>query len=167
MSDSSEFFLNSGAGVVLLDCFEISHSLFTQTYYVVRNAPNGVTVTHEDSTTHAYEYYPLQCTKGGSGTNLEQSISVQFGDLGEILPKELDLIRAGNGFDEYPAVKYRAYRSDDLTHVMDGTAIYLEIRDLDFNREGCSFVAKAPSLNISKTGELFKIGRFPMLRGLL
>jgi hypothetical protein len=109
----------------------------------------------------------MRCKKGGTSTNLEQSLEVEFGDLGSIIPTEIDAIRAGDGFSEYPVVKYRAYRSDDLDTVMDGTAIYLEIREFDFTRTGAVFVAKAPSLNISKTGELFKIARFPMLRGLL
>lgn len=167
MSAWSEYFLNSDPSVALLDCLEISHSNFTQVYYVVRNAPAGVTVTHEDSSSHVYEYYPLSLKRMASRTTLEQSIEVEFGDLGSIIPREIDAVRAADGFAEYPQVRYRAYRSDDLDTVMDGSAILLEIREFDFTRTGARFTAKAPSLNVSKTGELFKIARFPMLKGLL
>lgn len=167
MSAWSEYFLNSSPSVALLDCLEISHSNFTQTFYVVRNAPAGVTVLHEDSSSHVYEYYPLRLKRMAARTTLEQSLEVEFGDLGSIIPTQIDAVRAGNGFSEYPKVRYRAYRSDDLETVMDGTAILLEIREFDFTRTGAKFTAKAPSLNVAKTGELFKVARFPMLKGLL
>jgi hypothetical protein len=165
MSAYSEFFLNSESSVVQLDCLEISHSLFTQTFYVVRNATRGVTVTHEDETEHAYEYYPLKCTLSGPRGDLDHVLRIEFGDLGQVLPQQLDAIRAGNGFSEFPVVRYRTYRSDDLDTVLFGP-LYLEVRNMVFKREGCAFEAKAPSLNMKRTGELYSLARFPMLRGL-
>lgn len=47
MTDYSEFFLASPPSVVKLDCLEIAHTNFSQAYRIVRNAPDGVTVTHE------------------------------------------------------------------------------------------------------------------------
>lgn len=166
MSDYSEFFLNSKSSIVKLDCIEISHSLFTQTYYVVRNATQGVTVTHEDAAEHAYSYYPLRLRLSGPREDLDHVLRIELGDLGEIIPAEMDAIRAGDGFGEYPVVKYRTYRSDDLANVLDGPLV-LEVVNSTFAREGAVFDAKAPSLNVAKTGELYKIARFPMLAGLL
>lgn len=166
MSAYSEFFLNSSSRVVQLECLEISHSLFTQTYYVVRNAAQGVTVTHEDASSHDYEYYPLRLRLSGPREDLDHTLKIELGDLGEIIPVELDAIRSGDGFSEFPVVKYRTYRSDDLATVLYGPLL-LQVVNFTFTREGSVFEARAPSLNVTKTGELYKIARFPMLSGLL
>lgn len=167
MSDYSEFFLNSKSSIAQLDCIEISHSLFTQTYYVVRNATQGVTVTHEDATEHAYAYYPLRLRLSGPREDLDHVLRIELGDLGEIIPAELDAIRAADGFDEFPAVKYRTYRSDDLANVLDGPLVLEVVNVTCAPGAGAVIEAKAPSLNVAKTGESYKIARFPMLAGLL
>src|SRR3954470_18883417 len=118
MSDYSEFYLNSKASVVQLDCIEISHANFSQTFRLVRNATYGVTVTHEDSSEHDYVYCPMQCALSGPQDDLDQILTVQFGDLGEIIPAELDRVRTANGFGEMPRLIYRTYRSDDLGNVL-------------------------------------------------
>lgn len=166
MSDYTEFFLNSRSSVIQLELLEISHSAFTQTYRVVRNAVNGVTVTLEDDSTQEFIYYPLRITSKGNRADLDQILQIDLGDLGEILPTELDAVDSADGFTEKPVVKYRTYRSDDLTTPLFGPLV-LEVSAFSFNRQGSSFEAKAPSLNINKTGEVYKLDRFPMLRGFL
>lgn len=166
MSTYSEFFLNSQSSIVQLDCLEISHSAFAQTYYVVRNATRGVTVTHEDATVHTYDYYPFRASLTGPRDDLDHILRIEFGDLGEILPAEIDAIRSGDAFDEYPVVRYRTYKSDTLNTVLYGPLL-LQVQNFAFKRDGAVFEAKAPSLNVRRTGELYKIARFPMLRGLL
>lgn len=166
MSAISDFFLNSKASVVQLELLEISHSQFSQIFYAVRNATRGITVTHENGLDYAYEYVPMKITPGGVREDLDFLIEVTFGDLGEIIPAEIDAIRAANAFSEYPVIRYRVYRSDDLTFPLYGP-YKLEIEDFNFTREGSSFEAKPPSLNTQKTGETYKLARFPMLRGLL
>ena len=166
MSAYSQFFLNSKSSVVQLELLEISHSDFTKTYRVVRNAVNGVTVTLETGAQATFDYYPLRIENNGQKDDLDQSFTFTLGDLGEVLPKELDAVAVGNGFGEKPRVLYRTYRSDDLTAPLFGP-IVLEVESFAFNREGCSFTAKAPALNINKTGEIYRLERFPMLRGFL
>lgn len=166
MSEYSEFFLKSESSVAQLECLEISHSMFSQTYYVMRNAFAGGTVTHEDATSHTYVYYPLKLTLSGPRTDLDQILTVQLGDLGELIPNEIDRVRAGGGFGEFPKVKYRTYRSDDLTTPLYGP-ILLQVKAFAMDRNGAVFDAKAPSLNTNKTGEKYAIARFPMLTGLL
>lgn len=166
MSAYSEYFLNSESSVVQLETIEISHSAFTQPYYIVRNATLGVTVTLEDDTDQEFTYYPLKVTPLSSLDNLDQSIRIDLGDLGEVLPLELDAVSDALGFSEKPVVKYRIYRSDDLSAPLVGPLL-LEVTTFTFSREGSSFEAQAPSLNINRTGEAYKIARFPMLRGFL
>lgn len=166
MSSYPEFFLNSKSSVVELECLEISHSLFSQVYYVVRNATKGVTVTHENTTSHDYVYYPMRLSLSGPSDDLDHILSVSFGDLGEIIPAEIDRVKAGNGFDELPIIKYRTYRSDDLETVLSGP-ILLQVKPFSFTRDGVTLEAKAPSLNVATTGEVYSYARFPMLKGLL
>lgn len=47
MTTPEEFFFSSRPSVVRFDCLEISHPDFSQVYRIVRNAPNGLTVTQD------------------------------------------------------------------------------------------------------------------------
>ncbi len=166
MADYKAFFFNSASAVTQLELLEFSHPNFSKTFYVVRNATEGVTVTLEDSTVQTFDYYPLRISPAGSKEDLDFGLQIDFGDLGEVLPAELDAVADANGWEEKPVIKYRLYRSDDLSAPMLGPYT-LEVTSFSFTRDGASFEAKAPSLNINRTGELYKVDRFPMLKGLL
>ena len=166
MSAYSEFFLNSKSSVVQLEMVEIRNPNFTKVYLVVSNAVQGVTVKLETGANATFEYYPLRIENNGDRDDLDQSFTFTLGDLGDVLPKELDAVALGNGFGEKPKVVYRTYRSDDLTKPLFGP-VNLEVESFAFNREGSTFTAKAPSLNLNKTGETYTLERFPMLRGFL
>ncbi len=161
-----EFFLGSSSHVVELELLEISHPDFTQTYRKVRNARGGVTVTLEDSSVHTFDYAPMLIKQTETRDNLDYGFNITFGDLGEILPTEMDAVAAAGGFNVLPVVTYRAYRSDDLSAPMFGP-VELEVQEFTFKEQGATFLAKAPSLNVSKTGESYTLDRFPMLRGFL
>jgi hypothetical protein len=93
-------------------------------------------------------------------------LKVQLGDLGEVLPTELRAIFEANGFAIRPTLKYRTYRSDDLSQPLYGP-LRFEINNLTFKKEGAAFEASAPRLNSAATGELYTTSRFPMLRGFI
>lgn len=166
MSDYTEYFLNSESNVVQLELIEISHSNFSQTYRKVRNATNGITVTLENASVETFDYYPLKISFLGERNDLDQGLKIDLGDLGEILPIELDNVMSNNGFGEKPVLKYRAYRSDNLTQPLFGPWT-LEISQFSFKNGVASFEARAPLLNINRTGKLYTIKDFPMLRGFL
>lgn len=166
MTDYAAYFLNSASNVVQLELLEISHPDFTATYRIVRNAARGVTVTLEDASTETFDYYPLRIAPLGSRDDLDQALRIDLGDVGEVLPVELDAVMAADGRATKPTIKYRVYRSDDLTQPLFGPLL-LEVTSISFSPEGASFEAKAPSLNVSRTGELYRLERFPMLRGVL
>lgn len=92
MSNYSQFFLNSSSKVVQLELLEITHPSFTQVWRIVRNAIAGVTVTLEDASSKAFVYYPLKITPSGASSDLDQALEIMFGDLGSILPAELDRV---------------------------------------------------------------------------
>lgn len=167
MSAYSDFFLNSKSNVVQLELLSISHPAFSKTYRVVRNAVNGVTVTHEDNSVFDYEYYPCKIKPHGARDDLDHYLEITFGDLGEILPVEMDAVMAyPGGLQIKPTVKYRVYRSDQLTAPLYGPLI-LEVASFSFDRQGCTFEARAPALNLTRTGQIYSIARFPPLRGFI
>ena len=166
MTTYAEFFLNSKSSVVQLETLEISHPNFTKVYRIVRNAVQGISTKLENGSYATFDYYPLKIENAGVRDDLDQSLTINLGDLGEVLPKELDEVSSNDGFGVKPTVIYRTYRSDDLNRPLFGP-VTLEVSTFAFNREGSTFEAKAPSLNINKTGEIYSLDRFPMLRGFL
>lgn len=166
MSVYTEYFLNSKASIVQFECLEISHSDFSQVYRLVRNATNGLEVTHEDAEVATYVYCPMRLELTGPRDDLDQILKVTLGDVGAIVAQELESVRVNDGSNERPVVLYRTYRSDDLDTPLYGP-LTLEVKKVNMTPEGAQFEAKAPSLNTNKTGEKYAIARFPMLRGLL
>jgi hypothetical protein len=160
----SDFFLNSPSSVVELDCIEILHPSFSKTYYIVRNAINGITVTHEDASVHTYDYFPIALTPTGASDDLDQILKVQLGDLGQIIPAELDRIANAGTFTTKPVLKYRTYRSDNLAAPLFGPQKFV-VGNISFTKDGSAFEAGAPKLNQTSTGEIYSMDRFPMLRG--
>lgn len=163
MSVYTEFFLNTDADVVQLELLEISHPNFSQVYRIVRNQMAGVTVTLEDSTVETFNFYPVLIKQSPQSDNLDQKLSITFGDLGEVLPAELDAVNSAGGFTIKPILKYRTYKSTDLSVPLYGPLIF-ELSNLSFDDKGVSFDATAPRLNSLTTGELYTLDRFPMLR---
>lgn len=162
-----EFFLDTESAVVQLDCISISHPDFTQSYHIVRNAVAGVNVTLEEALGNRYyEFYPLQVKPMGFKDDLDQGFMITIGDTGDTLPGEIDAVAAADGFATMPTFVYRAYRSDDLTVPLFGP-VNLVIKKITMAKEGATFEARAPLVNEGRTGELYRLDRFPMLRGLL
>jgi hypothetical protein len=166
MSQYTEFFLGANSKVVQLETLEISHPNLSHTYWIVRNARSGVTAILENGVPQAFEFYPVKISAMGQRDDLDQGFNITIGDVGEILPQELDSIAAADGFNIKPIVKYRTWRSDYTTRPLFGP-LNLEIQRITTSKDGATFQAMAPQLNSSKTGELYKLDRFPMLRGLL
>lgn len=163
MSEASEFFLGSAPSVVRFDTLEISHPDFSQTYRLVRNSgPGGITADGDD-----YEYCPMRVLPIASTDDLVQALSVTLGDVGEIIATEIEAVWEANGMNTRPALTYRAFRSDDLDAPIAGSERVLEIASVTTTREGASFEAQAPELNASRTGILYTVEEFPMLRGFL
>lgn len=167
MPDYVGFYLNSAGSVVRIECFELSHPSFSKTYRVVRNVTAGITVTHEDSLPYHYDYYPLKIDRSNTTDDLDEGLSIGMGALGDELPQEFDRVNDGAYSDIVPVLKYRVYRSDDLTAPMFGPSV-LEVRGCNSDQSGqVSFEATAPRLNTTTTGEIYALDRFLMLRGFL
>ena len=166
MNQYAEFFLSSKSSVVQLELLELSHPSFSKTYRIVRNAAQGVTVTLENGDVEFFQYYPANIEGVGVRDDLDFGLSVQLGDLGEIIPQELDRVTNEGTFNILPDLIYRTYRSDDLENILFGP-IRLSARNFSFREEGATFIANAPALNSTKTGKLYTFEDFPMLRGFV
>lgn len=167
MPDYKGFFLNSPSRVVRLETFQLYHPSFTRTYFIVRNATRGLVANLENGSSVTFEYYPVKIEKNGFVGDLDFGIDISFGDLGEIIPTELDRIRAAGTSNVKPTITYREYRSDDLSAPMMGPLL-LQVKNFSFNREGATMQAAAPALNINKTGIIYSLsGPFRTLRSFL
>jgi hypothetical protein len=144
----------------------ISHPSFSKIYYIVRNAINGITATLEDATTHTFDYYPLAIKQVGSADDLDQKMEIQLGDLGEVIPQEIDRCYNAGTLGIKPQLVYRVFRSDDLTAPMQGP-YYFDIPAIGAKKAASGFTAEAPRLNSNRTGESYAMDRFPMLQGFL
>lgn len=167
MSAYSEYFLKTNRDILQYETIEISHPSLTHTYRVVRNAVNGITAKLETGVVVPFIYYPMKATSLGTRDDLDQGIRISLGDLGEVLPREIDRIQIDDTFGIKPEVAYRAFRSDQLMVGPMVGPLRLEVTNFTFAKEGSTFEAKAPSLNMNLTGEAYTLTRFPMLRGFL
>lgn len=181
----ADFFLNSAASVVQLDLLEISHPSFTSgvaspgypgwySYFIVRNHSEGVTVTLETGDSQAFTYYPLKIEGSSTRENLDYGLKVTLGDLGLLIPDQIDAVLSAEMDPaatiegrHRPRLIYRVYRSDQLPSGRIYGPVTLDIYTVTMTRDGAAFEAKAPSLNLSRTGEVYSLKRFPMLRGCL
>ena len=161
--DFNRFFLNGSARSVRLDCLSITHPNFTREYHLVRNAIGGITATIEDGTEQVFEEYPFNITDQAIRPDLDFSINVQLGDLGEIIPQEIDAIRAADGMGTRPTVIYRSFSSSDLTKILEGP-YRLEMMGPAVSNEGTAFIAAAKTANTSATGRFYSYSDFPTLR---
>lgn len=166
MSKYTEFFLKSSSKIVQLELIEMSHPSWSKIYRVVRNSVSGVTVKLEDGSPAFFEYYPVDIKFDGMRDDLEQTYNITFGDLGEIMPLELDRMLNSDTMHTKPKCIYRVYRSDDLTSPMY-SSLNLEIQNFAFNQDGVTFQAIAPQLNVTQTGSEYTTDRFPTLQGYL
>lgn len=159
-----DFYLSSSPNVAILECFEISHPNFSKTHLITSSDCFGFEALDENGILKKYDYLPMGFNGSAMTTDLDYAIQISTGDLGEILPKELDLIDAADGWDVYPVVVYRAYRSDRLDRPMRGP-IELELSNYTYNNTGMAFKAEAPDIKSSATGEIFSFERFQTLYG--
>lgn len=166
MPDYVGFFLNSKSTIVQFETMELSHPSFSKVYRLVRNNVNGLTATLETASVVTFDYCPMRITRESLQDDLDYSIGIELGDLGEIVPVELDSVASDDNFSVKPIIKYRLYRSDDLSAPMFGP-IVLEVSEFSFIKTGCKFNAHAPLLNLARTGEVYSLDRFSMLRGFL
>lgn len=149
---------------VRLECIEIKHPSFSRDYRFVRNHAYGVRIRHEDRVYRDYDPLPLTIRPGTAANDLQQSFTIGIGDVGEIMPMEIDRLRRGSHQTVRPIVNYRVFLTSDLTEPMNSVR-GLEITDNQPQKRGAVFSCKAKQLNKNSTGVIFTNSLFTTLRG--
>ena len=153
----------SGGAIGKLECLEISHPKWSQSYHFQISSNIDVRLTHEDGKSFNYEYAQMSITRSTDSDTLEQEVTFFFGDLGEIVPNLIDTLINDEEFD-LPIVTYRAYimdRYDTPIFVARG----LEIDSVTRDWQGARADARAPSLNEYGNGEVYNASTDPSLIG--
>jgi hypothetical protein len=112
MSALTDFFFEESPAAVRLQLLEIYHPSFSRTYRLVRNQSEGVYVQHEDEEFPTfYQYIPIRLEEIGSDNSMDQSLEVTIGDVGELIPLEIELANSANKMNIKPILTYREYNS--------------------------------------------------------
>lgn len=163
MADYTSFFLNAKGGLLRIDCIEISHPSFSKVFRFVRNVRDGILVKHEDGLEYQYTHEVFELNRSNVTADLDQTIQITFADYKDELKLEVE----SADYTQPATFKYRAYRDDDLSMPM----IVLEtLQVISVNNDSfgiVTFDAKAEGLNDVKTGLIYSIEDYPMLRALL
>ena len=162
MSDLDKFYLDATPSVVMLELIEISHPLWPQPLRYVTNHADGVTVKHEDGLVYNYEFMPVQINKGANSDDLDQTLSITVGDLGQVVPQLLKIIRDADNF-ERPSVVYRAYSSNHLDSPLQVVKGY-EVEDRATDHQATTFNAATKRANSTGTGMFYTVDNFPSLK---
>lgn len=149
---------------VRLECIEIKHPSFSRDYRFVRNHADGVRVRHEDGVYRDYDYLPLTVKAARAASDLQQSLTIGIGDVGEVMPMEIDRLRRGTHRTVRPTVNYRVYLSSDVANPMSSVR-GLEVTDNQPQKQGAVFVCKARELNKTDTSVIFTPNLFRSLAG--
>lgn len=162
-----DYFFGAPRSTAELETIEISQPSFSQVWRLQSKYREGLWARLESGEMVFFQYVPLLLKLLEDRGTLDFGISVTVGDLGEILPDEIQRARvAGTLRTSPPRVVHRTYRSDNLERPMFGP-IVLQAQPITRSRDGAQFDAAAPQGNVSKTGMLYRTDLFLMLRGFL
>ncbi|SAI58904.1 Uncharacterised protein [Bordetella ansorpii] len=166
-SDQVDFYLGDSGSAAKLETLHISQPSFSREYRFQPYYRDGLWLRDESGEQQFFEWMPMQLRPMAEMGDLDFGISVTFGDLGEVLPAEIARARQAGTLRTHPAVVvYRVYRSDRLDRPMYGP-LRLEAPTIVRGQDGAQFEARARSLNISRTGMLYRTDLFPGLLGFL
>ncbi|WP_334158463.1 DUF1833 family protein [Achromobacter insolitus] len=165
--DYVDFFFGAPQSAAELQTLEISQPSFSQVWRLQSHYREGFYARLETGEQAFFQYVPMRLKPLEERANLDFGLTVILGDLGEILPDEIQRARtAGTLRTNPPVVKYRAYRTDNLESPMFGP-VSLQARQIARSEDGAKFNAMAPEANANKTGILYRSDVFPMLLGFL
>lgn len=158
MDDFTSFFLNNHGGAVVLECLEITHPSFNESARFIKNDTDGVIAEGQ-----SYEYQPMSIKRNNVSNDLEQQLSITLADMEDHFFKQVINTMDSN---TRPSVVFKLFSDQDLeTPLM--TMQKLEIASLSKDSAGlATFDAQAPELNSVKTGRIYTLEDFPLLRGI-
>lgn len=153
----------SSGAVGLVESIEVTHPNWSEALRYVVNSSEPLILTHEDGQVFEYKPTVLTVERGSDQENLDQSIKVSVGDLGQQIPDLIDRVYLDD-VPILPVLNYRAY----LTGIYSEPSFVdkgLLIENVSRSYKGSTFEANAPNLNDSGTGELYVASTDPSLKG--
>lgn len=159
MADYVSFFLNAHGGVVPLECIEISHPSFLKVHRYVKNDAQGIAAEGR-----VYDYKPMSIKRNNVTNDLDQTLSLTLADVDDDLMNDVERAHLGEFGKVRPECIFKIFRDDDLSSPMVSMPA-LEIPTI--SKDGSSLVtfdAQAPQLNSVRTGRLFTVEDYPLLR---
>lgn len=158
MDDYTSFFLNNHGGAVVLECLEITHPSFNEPARFIKNDTDGVIAEGQ-----SYEYQPMSIKRNNVSNDLEQQLSITLADMEDHFFKQVINTMDSN---TRPSVVFKLFSDQDLEMPLM-TMQKLEIASLSKDSAGlATFDAQAPELNSVKTGRIYTLEDFPLLRGI-
>lgn len=158
MDDYTSFFLNNHGGAVVLECLEITHPSFNEPARFIKNDTDGVIAEGQ-----SYEYQPMSIKRNNVSNDLEQQLSITLADMEDHFFKQVINTMDSN---TRPSVVFKLFSDQDLEMPLM-TMQKLEIASLSKDSGGlATFDAQAPELNSVKTGRIYTLEDFPLLRGI-
>jgi len=171
INDIKDIHLDCSPSIVPLETLEISHSTWPEPVRIVTNYDGGVDAQLETGETVRFDFAPLLLDFGTTSDDLDQSINVTLGDLGEIVPPLIKKIRESES-DELPEVIYRRYAFDAASMTfakpqpIDITkGLYVEQMNRDY--QATTFEAKTHGKNSVTCGRTLNLRDYPDQMGLL
>ncbi|CAM3969845.1 hypothetical protein PSAR109036_01805 [Psychrobacter arenosus] len=171
INDIKDIHLDSRPSIALLETIEAKHSAWGTSLRIATNHADGFEARNELGQFTQYQFAPLIINKGSVSDDLDQSLNITLGDLGEILPPLIKQIRDADS-DEMPSVTYRAYAYDVASmSLAKETPIdiikNLPVQTMSRDHQGTTFEAKTESKNAVVVGRTFNPNDYQDLKGLL
>jgi len=171
IDDIKDLHLDSAPSIAALETIEVSHSLWPTPIRIVTNHADGIDAMLETGDVVHFEFAPLLINKGKTSDDLDQSLNITLGDLGEVVPPLIKQIRSSDS-DEHPQVIYRQYAYDVATmsfakdkpiDIIKG----LFVEQMSRDHQATTFDAKTPDKNTVATGRPYTPDKYPDLKALL
>lgn len=170
INDIKDVHLDCSPSIAVLETLEVSHSEWSNPIRIVTNHADGVDAMLETGEVVHFEFAPLLINTGTTSDDLDQSLSITLGDLGEIVPPLIKQIRASDS-DEHPQVVNRQYAYDVTTmsfakdkpiDIKRG----LFVEQMSRDHQATTFDAKTPDKNTVATGRPYSPNYYTDLKAL-
>ena len=164
MANQNNFFLTDTSAVRKVDTIELNHPDWTVPFYFQNEwIDEDMIATNEDSVAVTYQYQLFEVDRGNVMADLDQGVSITFADYID------ELKNAINSADHMKAItlKHRMFRDDDLSSPLDFIQT-LQVLKVNNDSNGVvTFEASAEQLNSVKTGDVYTLNKYPLLKGVI
>ena len=164
MANQISFFLTNTRNLYWIDTIEMDHPDFVEPFYFQNEyIDEDIVATNEDLQQATYSYQLFDVKRNNVVADLDQGVGVTFADYKDVLKTAVNAASSSSPI----TLRYRVFRSDDLTSPMDFIQV-LKVVSVNCDAEGfVTFQAGAEQLNNVKTGDTYTLNKYPLLKGTI